>query len=192
MKFLNLFLSSLTNLQKLLPMPQLIYGTQCYFLIPSWTSYLTKKTHTFQHPLFLWSFPLLKYNNFYSTSTWFSLWLYQSHLLKNFNYLNYTQFQIYLDFNTDAISSVYMKPQIHYLVISSNNQSYFTVNENFLNACYQNGFQTFFHTPRSLFNTNNNPVSETSMFLISQPYKCKIFITFSEYPFLTLFSHSKE
>ena len=64
---------------------------------------------------------------------------------------------IYLDFNTDVISSVYMKPQIPYLAISSNNQSYFTTNENFLNACYQNGFQTFCHTPRSISKTNNNP-----------------------------------
>ena len=66
---------------------------------------------------------------------------------------------IYLDFNTDVISSVYM---------------------DFLNACYQNGFETFYHLSRSIFNTNNNPISETSMFSISQPYKCKIFITFSE------------
>ena len=36
---------------------------------------------------------------------------------------------IYLDFNTDAISSIYIKPQISYLAISSNNQSYFTTNE---------------------------------------------------------------
>ena len=92
---------------------------------------------------------------------------------------------IYLDFNTVVISSVYMKPQIHYLAISSNNQSYFTTNENFLNACYQNGFQTFYHPPRSIFGTSNNPTCETSMFLISQPHKYKIFITFSEYPFLT-------
>ena len=80
---------------------------------------------------------------------------------------------IYLDFNTDAISSVYMKPQIHYLAISSNNQLYFTTNKNFLNACYQNGFQTFCHPPGSIFNTNKNPTCETSMFLISQPYNEK-------------------
>ena len=43
----------------------------------------------------------------------------------------------------------------------------------------------FCHPPRSIFNTNNNPICETSMFLISQSYKCKIFFTFSEYPFLT-------
>ena len=94
---------------------------------------------------------------------------------------------IYFVFNTDVIFSVYMKPQILYLAISSNNQSYFTTNENFLNACYQNGFQTFCQPPRSISNTNNNPICETSIFLIPQPYKCKIFITFSEYPFLTPF-----
>ena len=93
--------------------------------------------------------------------------------------------RIYLDFNTDVISSVYMKPQIHYLATSSNNQSYFTTNENFLNACYQNGFQTFCPLPRSILNTSNNHTCETSVFLISQPYECKIFITFSEYLFLT-------
>ena len=91
----------------------------------------------------------------------------------------------YLGFNTDVISSIYMKPPIPYLAISSNEQSYFRTNENFLNASYQNGFQTFCHPPRSISNTNNNPICETSMFLISEPYKCKVFITFSEYPFLT-------
>ena len=78
-----------------------------------------------------------------------------------------------------------MNPQISYPAISLNNQSYFRTNENILNACYQNGFQTFCHPPRSISNTDNNPICETSMFLNSQPYKCKIFITFSEYPFLT-------
>ena len=93
---------------------------------------------------------------------------------------------MYLDFNTYVISSVYMKPQISYLAISSNNQSYFTTNENFLNACHQNGLQTFCHSLRSISNTKNNPICETSLFLNSQPYKCEIFISFSEYPFLTL------
>ena len=92
---------------------------------------------------------------------------------------------IHLDFNTDVISSIYIKPQNSYLSISSNNQSYFTTNENFLNACYQNGFQTFCHPPRSISNIDNNLICETSMFLNSQPYKCDIFISFSEYPFLT-------
>ena len=92
---------------------------------------------------------------------------------------------IYLDINTDVISSIYIKPQNSYLAISSNNQSYFTTNENFLNACYQNGFQKFFHPPRSISNIDKNPICETSMFLNSQPYKCEIFISFSEYPFLT-------
>ena len=69
-------------------------------------SNLTKKTHTLQHPFFLCSLPLLKYNTFYSISY-------------------------------------------------SNNQSYVTTNENFLNACYQNGFQTFCHPPRSISNTSN-------------------------------------
>ena len=78
-----------------------------------------------------------------------------------------------------------MKPQIHYLATSSNNHSYFTTNENFLNACYPKGFQTFPHPPRSIFNNNNIPICETSMFLIYQPYKYKIFITFSKYTFLT-------
>ena len=43
MKFLNLFFHSLINLQKLLSLPQLIYGTLCYFPISFWTSNLTKK-----------------------------------------------------------------------------------------------------------------------------------------------------
>ena len=73
MTFLNLFFYSLSTLQKLLPMPQLVYGILCYFLIPSWTSNLTKKTHTFQHPFFLWSFPFFKYNTSYSMSTLFPL-----------------------------------------------------------------------------------------------------------------------
>ena len=30
-----------------------------------WSSNLTKKTHAYQHPFFVWSFPLLKYNTFY-------------------------------------------------------------------------------------------------------------------------------
>ena len=80
---------------------------------------------------------------------------------------------------------LYIKPLITCLAISSNNQSYFTTNENFLNACYQNGFQIFCDPPRSIFSTKNNPICETSMFLIFQPYKCKIFITCSEYHFLT-------
>ena len=92
---------------------------------------------------------------------------------------------IYLNFNTDVISSIYKKPQISYLSISPNNQSYFTKNENFLNACYQNGFQIFCHSPRFISNTDNNPICEKSMFLNSQPYKCEIFIISSEYPFLT-------
>ena len=92
---------------------------------------------------------------------------------------------IHLDFNTDVIFSIYIKPQNSYLAISSNNQSYFTTNENFLNACYQNDFQTFCHPPRSISNTDNNPICETSMFLNSQPYKCGIFISFSECTFLT-------
>ena len=91
----------------------------------------------------------------------------------------------HLDVNTEVISSIYIKPQNSYFAISSNKQSYFTTNENFLSACYQNGFQTFCHPPRSIFNIDNNPNCETSMFLNSQPYKCEIFISFSEYPFLT-------
>ena len=71
------------------------------------------------------------------------------------------QIPIHLDFNTDVISSIYIKPQISYLAISSNSQSYFTINEIFLNACYQNGFQTFCHPPRSISNTDNNPICET-------------------------------
>ena len=65
---------------------------------------------------------------------------------------------IHLNFNTDVISSIYIKPQNSYLTISSNNQSYFTTNENFLNACYQNGFQTFCHPPRSISNIDKNPI----------------------------------
>ena len=92
---------------------------------------------------------------------------------------------IHLDFNTDVISSIYMKPQISYLAISSNNQSYFKKKENVLNASYHNGFQTFCHPPRTISNTDNNLICETSMFLNSEPYKCEIFISFTEYPFLT-------
>ena len=92
---------------------------------------------------------------------------------------------IHLDFNTDVISSIYIKPQNSYLAISSNNQAYFTTNKNFLNACYQNGSQTFCHPPRSISDTHNNPICETSMFLNSQPYECEIFISLSEYPSLT-------
>ena len=92
---------------------------------------------------------------------------------------------IHLDLNTGVISFIYVKPQISYLAISSNNQSHFTTNENFLNACYQKGFQKFCHPPRSIFNTNNNTICGTSMFLISRPYKRKISISFNEYPFLT-------
>ena len=92
---------------------------------------------------------------------------------------------IYLYFSSDVISSFYVKSQIPYLAISSNNQSYFTTNENFLNTCYQNELQTFCHSTRSILNSNNNSICETSMFLISQPHKCKIIITYSEYPFLT-------
>ena len=90
-----------------------------------------------------------------------------------------------LDFWTDVIFSMYMKHQIPYLAISSNNQSYFSTNESVLIACYQNGFQTFCHSPKSMSNTNNNPICETSMFLNSQLYKWKILISFSECPFLT-------
>ena len=88
---------------------------------------------------------------------------------------------IHLDFNTDVISSIYIKPQNSYLAISSNNQSYFTTNENFLDACYQNGFKTFCHSPRSISNIDNNPICETSMFINSQPYKCEIFTRFSDF-----------
>ena len=62
---------------------------------------------------------------------------------------------IHLDFHTDIISSIYTKPQISNLAMSSNNQSNFTTNGNFLNACYQNGFQTFCHPPRSISNLAN-------------------------------------
>ena len=92
---------------------------------------------------------------------------------------------IYLDFITDVISSIYMKPLISYLAISSNEQSYFTKIEHFLNACYQKRIQRFCHPSRSISNTNNNPICKTSMFLNSETYKCKIFISFSAYPFLT-------
>ena len=171
-------------LQKLSTIRQLIYCTLCCFLIPAWTSNLTMKTHTFQLTFFLWSFLLLKCNAFYAISTSFSLGL-PIPSTEEFQLFKPHPIPIYLDFNTDVISPVYMKPQISYLAISLNNQSYFTTDENFLNACYRNGFQTFCHPPISIFNTNNNPISETSMFLISQRYKCKIFIAFSKYPFLT-------
>ena len=92
---------------------------------------------------------------------------------------------IHLDFITKIISSIYIKPQIPYLSISSNNQSYFTTNENVLNACDENGFQTCCHPSRSISNTKDNSICEAPMFLSPQPYNCKIFISFSEYPFVT-------
>ena len=70
---------------------------------------------------------------------------------------------IYFDFNTDYISSIYIKPQVSNIAISSNNKSYFTTNETFLNSCYQNGFQTFCHLSHSILNVNNSSVCETSL-----------------------------
>ena len=97
---------------------------------------------------------------------------------------------IHFDFNTDYIIPIFIKPQFSYIAISPNNESYFTTNENFLASCHQNGLQNFCHPPHSIYSTQNNPICETSMFIKSQPYKCKTFISFNEYPFLTpLLSH---
>ena len=83
-----------------------------------------------------------------------------------------------------------MKSQIFYIAISPNNESYFTTNENSLASCHQNGLQNFCPPPHSIYSTQNNPICETSMFIKSQPYKCKTFISFSKYPLLTpLLSH---
>ena len=45
---------------------------------------------------------------------------------------------IYFDFNTDYITPIFIKSQISYIAISSNNESYFTTNENFLASYHQN------------------------------------------------------
>ena len=123
-KFLNLFFYSLTNLQKLLPMPQLIYGTLCYFLIPSWTSNLTKKTHIYQHPFFSMVLPFAKIQYFLFNKYLISTMTIPIACTEEFQLFKPHPISIYLDFNTDVISSVCMKLQISYLAISSNNQSY--------------------------------------------------------------------
>ena len=74
---------------------------------------------------------------------------------------------IYLDFNTDYITPIFIKSQISYIAISPNNESYFTKNENFLASCHQNGLQNFCHLPHSIYSTQNNPICESSMFIKS-------------------------
>ena len=125
MKFLNLFFYSLTNLQKLLPMPQLIYGTLCYFLIPSGTSNLTQKTHIYKHPFFMVN-PFAKIQYFLFDKYWIFTMTIPIPTTEECQLFKPHPIPMYLDFNTDVISSVYMKNQIHYLAISTNNQSYFT------------------------------------------------------------------
>ena len=99
---------------------------------------------------------------------------------------------IYFDFNTDYITPIFIKSQISYIAIFPNNESYFTTNENFLTSCHQNGLQNFCHPPYSIYSTQNNPICETSMFIKSQPYKCKKFISFNKYPFLTTLLFARE
>ena len=94
---------------------------------------------------------------------------------------------IYFDFNTDYTTPIFIKSQISYNAIFPNNESHFTTNENFLASCHQNGLQNFCHSLHSIYSTQNNPICETSMFIKSQAYKCKIFISFNEYSFLTPF-----
>ena len=151
MKYLNLFFYSLTNLQKLLPMPQLIYGT-LFPLLPDTFLYLNsnKENPRLSTSLFSIVLPFSKIQYFLFDKYLIFIMTIRIPSTTEFQLFKPHPIPIYLDFNTDVISSVYMKPEIHYLPISLNNQSYFTTNEDFFNACHQNRFQTFCHPPRIL------------------------------------------